>query len=257
MRKNIISILVFSFLFLTIFSANAFAEENHSIRMVDYVGVLSESEYYSMEEILENYSQSTGIDMAIVVVQDYEEYSVVDAADDYYDYYGYGYGADYSGLLLFISFDDGYGGRDCYISTRGQAIDIFDDSDISNITEDVAAQLKTGSYYNAFKTFSDEAYDEIIYAGQYHGFKYFIISLIIGLAVAGIYMLVLKNQLKSVAPNNVAVDYVKKGSMKVTESREIYLYRNVVAVAKQNDNNGTSTHTSSSGATHGGGGTKW
>jgi len=65
----------------------------------------------------------------------------------------------------------------------------------------------------------------------------------------------MKGQLKSVRFKSAASDYTKAGSMNVTESRDLFLYRTVSRREKPRENSGgSSTHTSSSGRSHGGGG---
>ena len=65
---------------------------------------------------------------------------------------------------------------------------------------------------------------------------------------------VLSGQLKSVSGKGAAADYIVNNSMKVDESRDIFLYANVTKRAKPKDNSSSSTHKSSSGRSHGGGG---
>jgi uncharacterized protein len=65
----------------------------------------------------------------------------------------------------------------------------------------------------------------------------------------------MKAQLKSVRQQN-AGDYVKKGSMQLTDSGDYFMYRRVVRTALPK-NNSSSTHSSSSGRSHGGGGGKF
>ncbi|WP_449077534.1 hypothetical protein [Ruminococcus sp.] len=52
---------------------------------------------------------------------------------------------------------------------------------------------------------------------------------------------------------------MKRGSLNVTESRDLFLYKTFTRTAKpkNNSSSGSSTHTSSSGSTHGGGGGKF
>ncbi len=52
---------------------------------------------------------------------------------------------------------------------------------------------------------------------------------------------------------------MKDGSLKITESRDLFLYNSVSRTEKPKNNSsgGSSTHTSSSGSTHGGGGGKF
>ena len=81
------------------------------------------------------------------------------------------------------------------------------------------------------------------------------VALVIGLVTALIVTGVMKGQLKSVAPQRDATDYVRQGSMNVTRSNDFYLYSTVSKSAKpKNEDNsgGSSTHTSSSGDTFGG-----
>ena len=70
---------------------------------------------------------------------------------------------------------------------------------------------------------------------------------------------VMKSRLKSVAPQRDATSYVRQGSMKLTNQRDLYLYREVHRTERPKETDsgssgGSSTHTSSSGSTHGGGG---
>ena len=69
----------------------------------------------------------------------------------------------------------------------------------------------------------------------------------------------MKSQLRSVAFQENAASYVREGSMNLTNSRELFLYRDVNRTERpkessSSDSGGSSTHTSSSGTTHGGGG---
>ena len=84
-------------------------------------------------------------------------------------------------------------------------------------------------------------------------------ALVIGLITALIVTGVMKSRLKSVAPQRDATSYVRQGSMKLTNQRDLFLYRDVHRTERpkessSSDSGGSSTHTSTSGTTHGGGG---
>ena len=88
---------------------------------------------------------------------------------------------------------------------------------------------------------------------------YLFLALGIGLVLAWVVVHVMKSQLRSVAFQENAASYVREGSMNLTNSRELFLYRNVqrtkhVEEKDSDSSGGSSTHTSSSGTTHGGGG---
>ena len=72
-------------------------------------------------------------------------------ADDYYDYNGYGAGADNDGILLLLSMED----RDWWISTTGYGIDAFTDYGIDVIGDEIVPDLSNGDYYSAFTEFID------------------------------------------------------------------------------------------------------
>jgi uncharacterized protein len=80
---------------------------------------------------------------------------------------------------------------------------------------------------------------------------------VIGLVIAAIATAVMKGKLKSVHAQAGASGYVKNGSMNVTHRQDLFLYRDVNRTAKPKDSSGSSTHTSSSGRSHGGGGGKF
>ena len=78
------------------------------------------------------------------------------------------------------------------------------------------------------------------------------VGLVAGLLVTGN----MRRKLKTVRKQDRAASYVRQGSMKLTNQRDLYLYYSTVsksAKPKNEDNNGgSSTHTSSSGDTFGG-----
>lgn len=220
----------------------------HPDRVVDDAGLLSEKEFSKLTDKLDEISEKYEIDVCVITVNSFSQANATIAVDDYYDHNGYGMGDDDSGIMLYISMAE----RDWAMSTAGDAIDYFSDSDLSDIEEEVVPYLSEGEYYEAFVTFAELCDKEIDYETTFHGFIYLIISLIIG-AIAGlIYVVTLRSQLKSVAPVDSAVNYVINGSMNVTNARELYLYKTLHVTKKESSSSGSSTHRSSSGVSHGG-----
>ena len=133
-------------------------------------------------------------------------------------------------------------------------------------------QLSEGNYYDAFVRYGELCDDFITQArsGQPYyvgnlpkapfGFiKNLLITFAVGLVAALIITGRMKNKLKSVHMQKEAKDYVKTGSMHITQSNDLFLYAHVDRVAKPTESRsgGSSTHVSSSGTTHGGGGGKF
>ena len=86
-------------------------------------------------------------------------------------------------------------------------------------------------------------------------------ALFIGLFFAVIITLVMRYSMKSVRFQPTAAAYVKRGSMNVTQARDLYLYSHVDRQVRQKESSssggGSRTHRSSSGRTHGGRGGKF
>ena len=116
----------------------------------------------------------------------------------------------------------------------------------AELCDDFITQARNGSPYTA-RTLPKDALP----------FYWIFISIGIGVILAFVIVGRMKAQLKTVRFQAAAGNYVKDGSMNITESRDLFLYHTVTKTAKEKSSSGSSTHTSSSGRTHGGGGTKF
>lgn len=76
----------------------------------------------------------------------------------------------------------------------------------------------------------------------------------IGFLIAIIAVSVMKSKLKSVRRQPAASSYIRPDSFQVTQSQDIFLYRNVTRTARPKDTGSSSGggHISSSGRSHGG-----
>ena len=233
----------------------------HPGYVVDQAGLLSSGDRSVLEAKLQEISLRQGMDVVAVTTSSTEGKSAMDFADDFYDYNGYAA----SGILLLIDMGD----RAWWISTKGTAIDVFTDAGIEYIGNHVLSDLSDGDYALAFETYADDC-DKFITHYFKEGSPYGQGNLpkepwnpltAVGGAIAGIFAALfgtgaMKRSLKSVQAQRAANNYIRSGSLHVTNAREMFLYRNVVRTRRQTENRsgGSSTHTSSSGSTHGGGG---
>lgn len=243
----------------------------NSDKVVDNAGILSDTEELALEakisDVIAKYNYN--YDIVILTSNGTDGKSIVAFADDYYDYNGYGYDSQASGLILVLDMD----GRNWYISTTGKAINAFTDYGLDDIGEIIVPYFSNGSYYVGFSKFADTA-DDYIYQYESTGRAYdvnkpypyaptskkrtgttFLISCLTGLVIAGVICMTLKAQLKSAKMQNNAQQYIRSGSFHVTNAREYYLYRNVTKTRVESNSGGrggSSTHRSSSGRSHGG-----
>ncbi|MBQ8787140.1 MAG: TPM domain-containing protein [Oscillospiraceae bacterium] len=247
--KKIFSSILAVAMCITLSAMNVSAANTDKI--VDNADILTDSEEQQLEEKMLNIVDKYGYDIAVVTVNSTDGKSMMDYADDYYDYNYYGE----DGLMLLYN----YSTNEAYITTDGKGIRAFTDNGISAVGKEVRPLLNSDSYYLAFEAFADVSEQYIDYYetngkaySKKNYFMIFVISLGIGLLFAAIICLVLKSQLKTAVRQTNAKAYVRSGSRNVTYARDIYLYKKVTR-RKIESNNGSSTHRSSSGDTHGGG----
>lgn len=268
MKKRIF-ITLFAFILCVFTAIPAYAEltdlQEVLPRLVDEADLLSDAEESSLLSKLNEISVRHEMDIVVVTTNTLDGASAMEYADDFYDYNGY---RD-DGVLFLISMEE----RDWHISTKGFGIIAITDAGLDHISERFLPDLGEGEYAAAFDIYADfcdkfitqaktgEPYDVgNLPKDPFDAPMNFLISLGIGLVVGFIATGVMKGQLKSVKSKAEATEYVKSGSMMISESNEYFLYRNVSKTQKaesSSSSGGSSTHTSSSGSTHGGGGGKF
>ena len=93
-------------------------------RVVDMADLLSDSEESSLLFKLDEISERQQFDVVVVTVGSLDGKTPTAYADDFYDYNGYGFGAEYDGVLLLVSMEE----RDWRISTCGYGITALTDA---------------------------------------------------------------------------------------------------------------------------------
>ncbi|MGN0545007.1 MAG: TPM domain-containing protein [Acutalibacteraceae bacterium] len=239
-------------------------------RVVDMAELLDDSEESALLSKLDEISERQQLDVVVVTADTLDGKTPMEYADDFYDYNGYGFGADKDGILLLVSMEE----RDWWISTTGYGITAFTDAGIDYISEQFLSKLSSGDYAGAFTSFADQCDDFITQAktgepydtgnlpkGEFPLLSYILISLVVGLVFALIVTNIMKGKLKTVKMQTAAADYVRSGSLNITNSNDVFLYSHVNrrerVVESSSDSSGSTTHTSSSGTSHGGGGGKF
>ena len=222
--------------------------------VVDNADLLTDAEEKEFIDKFNVFTEEYEMEIASVTVTSLDGKTAEEYADDFYDYNGYGYGENDDGLLA-LYVDGAEGEREIYITTHGKAISKITDADIDYITDLMIMYLSDGDYAWAFETFVDEATDVVKVSVS---LIWIPLSLGIGMLVVFFVLKTMASANKSVVRKVDAKDYVRSGSMVVTGSYDNFLFNNVTRVARpKNTSSGSSTHTSSSGRTHGGGGKRF
>jgi len=275
-----LNVLLIAFIFFMIIGP-AYAVSGELSNVKDYLDYLTDDEESELQEAIDSVRTGYNLDVVIVITDDTEGKSSKDFADDYYDYNGHGVGSDSSGLLMLINMAE----REVWISTTGKAIDIFTDSRIAEMIDDVVGPLSEGEYFEASNTFIDDIryYVEMgvpqgqhrveqEYQGQsstayYHKVTYFdkVLGLmqsfyvfLFALIISGIATILASLSSKgTVTINNHT--YEAKGSFVLSSSRDDFIRETTTKteIHKDSGDSTSSIHTGSSGTTHGGGGGKF
>lgn len=230
------------------------------LRVVDNADVIEPIPESTISMDLDDISTSYECDVVIVTVPSTYGMGATAFADDYFDYNGYGFGSEYDGILFLVSMDE----REWAFSTCGNAMDIFNDDVLIYMEDEIVSYLRRNQYKEGFTKFASlceqflsSAENGVIYNEDTLPSPSFdpsniMFAIIMGLVIAIIVVVIFRNQLKSVKKKAGANDYMKSGSMKVTESRDMFLYSHVSKRAKPKSSSGGGSHRSSSGRSHGG-----
>lgn len=258
MKKRFLSLL----LVLCLLSFAALGVQADTVYLVDEASLLFGSEENEIGQLLDEISARQGVDIVIVTTDDLEGKSPMEYADDYYDYNGY----KPDGILLLVSTED----NDWWVSTTGYGITAVTDAGLDYISDRFVPYLSDGEYAEAFREFArlcdafiiqaktGDPYDSHNLPKEPFAFlRNLIVALVAGLVIGWIVTGRMKAKLKSVRSQAKADDYVTPGSLQLGYSRDLFLYTHLDRREKPKSGSGSSTHVSSSGTTHGGGGGKF
>jgi uncharacterized protein len=258
--------LVFLVLFLA--AAPILAEKSF---LVDLAGTFTAQEAVDLEQSARSLGAQYNMDIVIVTTEDTGGKSAQAFADDYFDGQGYGVGTDRDGILFLIDFDN----REAYISTSGIAIRYITDERRESILDDIfAAGMADENYFGAAQAFLSSTAGFLaagIPDNQYNEpetpVSLTVVDGIAGAAVSGIASFwfyagtrsAYKGKAKSPIFNYRQNSLVNLG-LTNDELTNTYVTSRALPRPTSSGTSGggrSSTHVSSSGRTHGGGGRRF
>ncbi|MGL5692793.1 MAG: TPM domain-containing protein [Peptostreptococcaceae bacterium] len=267
---------IVTFLFLclmTLLPINVEAAETDNIK--DYLNYLSETEVQELQSSINKISNEYNLDTVIVITDNTDGKSSMQYADDFYDDNNYGIDENKSGILMLVNMS----ARDVWISTTGSAINIFTDTTIESMVNDITEYLSAKDYNGASSNFLENVYhycnkdlsvnntsldtdtnsvptsyfNRVI--SKVTSVSTYIFPFIISMIVT---FIVTQNSKWKVTINNST--YEGNSSFKLTKNQDIFVNENTtktIIPKKSNETSSSSsstTHSSTSKNTHGGGG---
>lgn len=259
-------LLVMSVSIMSVFLGFSVSSAAGKKSVIDDAGLIKASDEKELDKKIKNI-QKDKFDVVILTVKSLDGKSAQDYADDYYDNNDYGLDNEKSGVLFLVSKGD----RKYHISTKGAGIKAFTDYGIGRIKEEIKPYLSDGDYFDACDEFLNITKDFVkaykdgtpydtdnLYNEEIDYVILEVIALVIAFVIALISVGIMRLRMNTAKPKGTAMEYIKKGSFKLTSEKDIFMYSTVTKTAKPKDNDnsagGSTTHVSSSGSEHGGGG---
>ncbi len=233
---------------------------DNTLKIYDYAKLIPEEKEQKIYEKIKKFISSYNMDMVIVTIDENPKSSSMDYADDFYDYNKFGIGANKSGVLFLIDMSN----RKMWISTTGDAIEIYNDKRIDAILDYTYDKISKKDYSGCAEQFIKYAtyfakkgrnggdnilsISKILISSSIGGVVTMIIFLIIGLVSH-----------KKPQKNKEASTYISK-PLKLTDQMDQFVdkhvsqTRRVESSSSSGGSSGSSTHSGSSGTSHGGGG---
>lgn len=238
-----------------------------SEKIYDFANLFTDSEEKELYNLAIDYINKKNMDLVIVTINENNKKDAMNYADDFYDYNDFGIGANYSGILLLIDMDT----RNVWISTTGDAINLYTDSYLNTMLNKIQANLKSKKYFDSAKNFislaKEKEYVDPLPKKSLSDIKltifiYSFFSIISSFIGSSIFCLAKAFKHRPVKLSTNANDYLDSNSFKVSKRDDKFIRTHTERRSRPSDSSGSSsggsggssTHVSSSGITHGGGG---
>lgn len=217
----------------------------------DEAFLLSDNEYYELNNRAEEISNRYACEIRVVVLEDMAGSNAYEVARNIYEDYDFGYGADKSGLLLMLSM----AARDYALVAYGYGNTAFTDygKDVLMDTH-VLPLLADNEYYKAFSAYLDTADEYLKMAREgtpfdeatdpEKGKKSFwirlAVTLLLPLLVAGAVCGFLVQKMKSAVTQRQADEYIAPGGFALAVQQDYYLFRTQTRTRIEKPSGGTS-----------------
>lgn len=240
MKKRIFSLLM-ALLIVMSLTVTAFADYDGKYVM-DENGLLTTEQAEKLEEMAAECSESSGCGVYLVIVDDYEtltgEYLDYRAAEKIYEDRNLGFGTNKDGIMLMMSMND----RHLYLLANGVGTDSLSESENEDLRQSITKRFKDDEWYEGFCEYIEKAagylylnasknsdfdYDSPVYSSYKLKSRLLGIGMcfVIGFVVALIVVFVLKAQLRSVAQETDAANYIDKDGLNLSKSYDRFTHR--------------------------------
>ena len=254
-------------LLLLLFVLNVMLVNGEALRIFDEADLFSQTEIAELDDMAYALLNMYDMDVVVVTTNDTNGKSTENFADDYFDDNGFGAGDNLDGVLFLLDMDN----RGAYIATSGSGVLYFTDQRIENLLARISdSGLGEGDYFRATREFLNGAEDYLASgipsnrtSNEKNSLTFIegILSFLVGIAAAVIFFFMTKSRYKMKSATKVLAfreNSVVNMSIQEDNLIDTVLTHRIIPKPTSNDSSTkSSTHTSSNGTTHGGGGTSF
>jgi uncharacterized protein len=229
-------------------------------RVVDLAELLSELQERNLSAQFDAIAAKYDCDIAVVTTLSLGEKTPHEYAEDTFFDNGYGIGENRRGVIFIISMEE----RDWTIfASKEMELTVFTQWSREFIGSQVQPKLSSGSYGTAFELFGSLSEKFLAQAETGKPYseknklvtdenKFFrlLVALAIGLVAATLVTLRMQAKLKNVKAQQLAHEYIRKGSFRVTGENQMFSYKSVTKtkiVHQSSSGSSSSSHSSSRG----------
>ena len=245
-RIKTIGVLILSLLILMLLPAQAATIDLVS----DEVGLLSQDQYFELNQRAEDIAGQYDCEVSIVIVEEIGDDGARDFAKYIYDEYDFGYGQDKSGVMLLLSVEE----RDHALIAYGYGNTVLTDHgrDVL-LNQHLLPLLAEDQYYEGFLVYLEQTAKFIEMADQgtpfdvdtdenAGGFPWINLAIVIfaPLLAAGGVCLIFYNQMQTAVAQRSADNYIPEGGFNLTMQADHFLYATETRT-KIEEEGGTST----------------
>ena len=261
MRKIFLLTALIASLIISVAFAQPLAERTQSgiiTSVTDSAQLMSRDEAQALADKIKSVENKHGIRIGVVTLKSARGLEINSIADNLLD--DYFSGARNGSIVLTLVMDT----RQWHISTDAQMKRrITNEAGIPYLQEQFLSLLSQGSYYTAFNNYVDAADQLLTYYEQNEtpydpssGFNPMaaMAALILAIVIAGFVRSSMIAAMSNVRPANEAIDYLIRNSVKLFESRDMFLFMNVVRQRKGGGGRQGGGGGGHGGGSHGGGG---
>jgi len=165
-KLQYVSLLLAVFLLCLLPGQAALAETVRTC-VFDEAGLFSQDEMDRLDEEIQDLKAETDMDYVVLTIDDAEGKTSQEYADDYYEATGFGTHGNYSGMLYLIDMDN----REIYISAEGDMMRYLTDERVETMLDHAFEEVADGNYADSALSVLKDAgayFEQGIPEGQYN-----------------------------------------------------------------------------------------